>query len=138
MSCLHVFRLDTSLHWADYVIFISFFGISLAIGVYFAFSGGRQRSVEEFLVANHQLSVVPTVMSLVMSYLSALTILGGVAEMYTHGVYFYCWYFVGFMCAMITVERMIVPWLFPLRLVSVYEVGSFHNSTLLIKTINIS
>ncbi|ELT87876.1 hypothetical protein CAPTEDRAFT_108702, partial [Capitella teleta] len=86
-----------------------------------AFSKGRQRSVEEFLMANHQLSVLPTIISLVMTYVSALTILGGVAEMYVHGVYFYCWFFVGLWSAIIVIERVILPWLFPLKLTSVFE-----------------
>lgn len=112
----------TSLHWADYIIFISFFGISLVIGVYHACSGGRQRSVKEFLMANHQLRVLPTVLSLVMTYLSALTILGGIAEVYLHGVSFYCWYLLGQFAAIIIVERIFIPCLYPLKLTSVYEV----------------
>ena len=37
------------LHWADYLVFSVYLLISLAIGAYFAFTGQRQRSAEEFI-----------------------------------------------------------------------------------------
>ena len=113
----------SSLHWADYVVFTGFFGLSLLIGAYHAFTGGRQRSVSEFIMANRKLSVIPTMVSLVMSFLSALTILGGTAEMYSYGMSYYCWYFIGLWIGIVVIERLIVPWLFPMKLTSVFEVG---------------
>ena len=73
------------LHWADYVVFVTFLLVSISIGVYFALSGGRQRTTGEFLVADRQLHVLPTMLSLLVSYQSAIAILGAPAEMFTKG-----------------------------------------------------
>ena len=114
----------STLHWADHVVFVGFFGVSLLIGVYQGCAGHRKHSVQEFLTANRRLSVIPTMLSLVMTFISALKILGGVAEMYGNGVSFYCWYTIGLSAGMLTVERLVIPWLFPLKLTSVFEVRS--------------
>lgn len=39
-------------HWADYLIFSLSLAISLLIGLYFAVTGDRQRTTEEFLLAS--------------------------------------------------------------------------------------
>jgi len=38
----------------DYVVFIGCLASSLAIGFYYAFSGGRQRTTSEFLMADRR------------------------------------------------------------------------------------
>ena len=44
-------------HWADYLIFVLVLLISVIIGIYHAATGGRQRTTEEFIMANRQLKV---------------------------------------------------------------------------------
>ena len=41
-------------HWADYVVCCLSFGISIAIGIYFACTGGKQRTTKEFLMADRK------------------------------------------------------------------------------------
>lgn len=78
--------MSDQLHWADYVIFASFLIVSLLIGVYHALAGGRQRTTEEFLMGNRKLHALPTMISLFVSYQSAIAILGFAAEIYVYGM----------------------------------------------------
>ena len=75
-----------SLHWADWLIFVTFLLVSLGIGVYHAVTGGKQRTTQEFIMANRKLNVLPTMLSLLVSYQSAIMVLGLTAEMYTRGI----------------------------------------------------
>ena len=45
-------------HWADYVIFTVFLVISMGIGLYYALTGGKQRTTEEFIMADRKLQVI--------------------------------------------------------------------------------
>ncbi|ELU01000.1 hypothetical protein CAPTEDRAFT_107400 [Capitella teleta] len=109
------------LHWADYLIFAFFLLASLAIGVYHAFSGNKQRTTQEFIMADRNLKVLPTVLSLVVSFQSALLILGNPAEVYSYGTQQWFGSLIGFTIAVLIAERLLVPWIFPLKLTSVYE-----------------
>ena len=58
-----------TLHWVDYVVFVVFMGVSLGIGVFYAFSGGRQRSPDEFLVGSRRLRVCRFIYLFILLYL---------------------------------------------------------------------
>ncbi|XP_063968479.1 sodium-coupled monocarboxylate transporter 1-like [Lytechinus pictus] len=73
-------------HIADYVVWSLILASSVGIGIYYACSGGRQRSTEEFLVGNRQMNPIPVAMSIAVSFISAVTFLGTTAEAYTNGV----------------------------------------------------
>ena len=111
------------LDWADYVVLAAFLAVSLAIGVYHSLSGGRQRSTDEFIMANRRLSVVPTALSMFVSFQSAISVLGLTAEMYLYGSQLLVWVPVSYAAAYCVAERLVVPWLYPLRLVSVNAVS---------------
>ncbi|ELU02543.1 hypothetical protein CAPTEDRAFT_196722 [Capitella teleta] len=108
------------LQWADYLIFAFFLLASLAIGVYHAFSG-KQRTTQEFIMADRNLKVLPTVLSLVVSFVAAGIIIGSSAEVYSYGTKQWFGDLLGFAVAIIFAERLFVPWIFPLKLTSVYE-----------------
>merc|ERR1719481_1606112 len=57
--------------------------ISAAIGVYFWWKG--QKNTEEFLMASRSMGTIPMTMSLVASFMSAITLLGTPAELYVSG-----------------------------------------------------
>ena len=111
------------LEWPDYVVLAVFLVISVGIGFYHSLTGGRQRTTEEFIMANRRLDILPTTLSLFVSFQSAVTMLGLTAEMYMYGVQVLVWMWVGFTVALLFTERFIVPWLYPLRLVSINAVG---------------
>ena len=111
------------MHWLDYAIFLALLVVSLGIGVYHGCTGGRQKTTAEFLLANRNLKVIPTVISLMVSFQSAILILGMVAEMYTFGITFWPMYVLSVTISLVIVERLFVPWFYPLKLTSVFEVN---------------
>lgn len=72
----------------DYVIIAATLIISTAIGVYYRFSGGKQKTNEEFLLADRNMSIMPVAVSLMASFMSAISLLGGSSETYTYGMIF--------------------------------------------------
>ncbi|XP_018494776.1 putative sodium-dependent multivitamin transporter [Galendromus occidentalis] len=63
--------------------------ISAGIGIYYRFSGGRQRTAKEYLIADGNMSVLPVAFSLMASFMSAVTLLGVPKENYFHGTEFF-------------------------------------------------
>jgi len=112
-----------TLEWPDYVVLAVFLAISLGIGVYHSLTGGRQRTTEEFIMANRRLSIIPTTLSLFVSFQSAIMMLGLTAETYMYGIQWMVWIPVAYLFAFLLTERFIIPWLYPLKLVSVNEVS---------------
>jgi len=112
----------TKLEWPDYVVLAAFLAISLGIGVYHSLTGGRQRTTEEFIMANRRLGIVPTTLSLFVSFQSAIMMLGLTAEMYSYGIQILVWYPLSYVVVFMISERFVIPWLYPLKLVSVNAV----------------
>ena len=105
-----------SLHWVDYALFAAFLAISLGVGLYHAVIGDRQRTTQEFIMANRQLKVIPTVISTLASNLSAIAVLGMTAEMYMFGSQKWLWAVISVSVALLFAERLAVPWFYPLKL----------------------
>ena len=69
----------------DFIVFGVMLFLSTAIGIYHAFAGDKQRTTQEFLFANRGMMGIPVALSLIASFMSAITILGVPSEMYTFG-----------------------------------------------------
>jgi|SRR6218665_874650 len=115
--------MQSHLKWPDYLILVGFLVISVAIGIYHSLTGGRQRTIVEFIMANRRLKVVPTAISFLLSFQSAILLLGMTAEMYSYGIQYLIFASMSSALAMLFVARFIVPWLYPLKLVSIYDVS---------------
>src|SRR5688572_21788004 len=111
------------LSWPDYLILVAFFVISVGIGVYHSLTGGRQKTTSEFIMANRSLKVLPTALSLLVSFQSAVIILGMTVEMYSYGSQYMIMIMISLTLALILVIQVAVPWLYPMKLVSVNEVN---------------
>ncbi|XP_033759654.1 sodium-dependent multivitamin transporter-like [Pecten maximus] len=109
-----------SLVLADFIVFAAALLISLGIGVYYALSGGRQKTTKEYLLGNRKMNIMPVGLSLMVSFESSIMMLGFPAEIYTYGIMFW-WFTVGFMLAQLIAIRIVVPLIHPLRVTSVYE-----------------
>ena len=105
----------------DYVVLCCMILISVAIGLYQAFVGGKQKTNEEFLLGNRNMNPIAVAMSLAASFVSALTVLGIPAEVYVHGI---SWVLniPALILAGLFVCRFEIPVFFRLDIISAYEV----------------
>ncbi|GFO33952.1 sodium-coupled monocarboxylate transporter 1 [Plakobranchus ocellatus] len=104
----------------DYLVFIGMLVISMAIGVFFALRGDRQRTQGEYLMGGRSMSLLPVAISILVSFQSAILMLGTPAEMYTQGAEFFISVFgsgLGFVIGGV----MFVPLLYPLGITSAFE-----------------
>ncbi|BFZ26141.1 hypothetical protein BsWGS_29180 [Bradybaena similaris] len=104
----------------DYVVFVAMLAISSAIGIFFALRGRRKMTQGEYLMGNRNMPIIPVAISILVSFMSAILILGTPAEMYTQGTEFYM-ALVGMLLGIIVSAILYVPLLFPLKLTSVFE-----------------
>ena len=74
----------------DYVVFSVMLLISALIGVWYGCGpGGKQKTTAEYLLGDRQMKNWPVAISLLVSYLSAITLLGVPSEIYTYGARYY-------------------------------------------------
>ncbi len=106
----------------DYLVFSSLLCVSAGIGIYHAFFGGKQKTTKEYLVANRSMSAIPVGMSLVASFMSAITVLGTPAETYNYGT-MYWWFGLSYAFVSLLVAYVYMPVFYKLQITSVYEVS---------------
>ncbi|XP_014225600.1 putative sodium-dependent multivitamin transporter [Trichogramma pretiosum] len=80
--------MTAKLLWQDYIVIAATMFISIGIGIYYRFSGGRQKTTLEYFSANKSMGVLPVAIALMVSFMSAITLLGVSAENYTYGTQF--------------------------------------------------
>ena len=74
----------------DYVVFSVMLLISALIGIWYGCGpGGKQKTTAEYLLGDRQMKNWPVAISLLVSYLSAITLLGVPSEIYTYGGQYY-------------------------------------------------
>lgn len=104
----------------DYSIFALLLVLSAAIGLFYALSGDRQRTVQEFLLANRNMGFLPVALSLLATFQSAVAILGVPAEIYRFGTEYWflgCSYLLGLLIP----AHIFIPVFYRLRITSTYE-----------------
>jgi len=74
------------LHWIDYAVLIAYFVLMLGIGARFA---PRQRTVEEYLLANRSMKWLPVALSVMTAAQSAISYIGMPAWTYQHDMSMY-------------------------------------------------
>lgn len=72
----------------DYVVLCIVLLISSGIGIYYRFTGGKQKTLREYLLADKSMPIMPVAFSLMASFMSAITLLGVSSENYTFGFQF--------------------------------------------------
>ncbi|KAK7477611.1 hypothetical protein BaRGS_00031159 [Batillaria attramentaria] len=118
-----------SFHIADYAVFGLTILISIGIGIYYALSGGRQRTTSEYLVGGRAMKFLPVAISLMVSFESSIMMLGMPAEAYVYGIQLW-WSCMGYMVSQFLSVIIMVPLLHPLRITSAYEYLQYRfNST---------
>ncbi|XP_050664371.1 putative sodium-dependent multivitamin transporter [Leptidea sinapis] len=104
----------------DYTIMAATMVLSVAIGVYFRFSGGKQKTNEEYLLADRNMSILPVAVSLMASFMSAISLLGVSAENYYYGMIFIVINF-SYGIATPICSHLYLPVFFGLQKTSTYE-----------------
>lgn len=108
-------------HWADYAVFGATLAISASIGIYFAIKNRNKNTTDEYLLAGRSMHPIPVAMSLLSSFISAITILGTPAEVYVYST-MYWWISVAFIITAIGAAHIFIPVFYNLGITSVFEV----------------
>ncbi|CAB3238902.1 unnamed protein product [Arctia plantaginis] len=104
----------------DYAIMAATMVASMVIGLYFRFTGGKQKTNEEYLLADRNMSIFPVAVSLMASFMSAITLLGVTAENYYYGMQFVV-INISYGIATPIASRLYLPVFFGLQKTSTYE-----------------
>ena len=92
----------------DYVVFSIMLLISALIGVWQACVGGKQNTTAEYLLADRRMNFLPVSISVLVSYLSAISLLGLPAEIFFYGTQFYLT-IIGMVLACCVVNAVFLP-----------------------------
>ncbi|XP_077999196.1 sodium-coupled monocarboxylate transporter 1-like, partial [Glandiceps talaboti] len=105
---------------ADYVILGCVLTISSGIGVYYAIVSRKRRSSKEFLLAGRNMGALPVATSLIVSFVSSITVIGTPAEIYLNGT-MYSWYALNYVTSTVIAAHLYMPVFYNLDITSVYE-----------------
>jgi len=105
----------------DYVVFAIILAIASAIGLFYGCTGNKQSSTSEFLMAGRSMSVLPVTLSLLASFMSAITLLGTPAEMVDYGTQYWI-ISVSYIFVLLLAAYVFIPVFYQLQLTSVFEV----------------
>ncbi|KAL8566592.1 hypothetical protein ACOMHN_054814 [Nucella lapillus] len=104
----------------DYVIFAAILTISASIGFYHAWKDRKNQTLKEFLHAGGNMQLLPVMLSLLASFMSAITLLGTPVEMYQYTtIYFYIG--IGYLLVTAGAAHIYVPIFYHLHITSAYE-----------------
>uniref|UniRef100_A0A8C5PKS9 Sodium-coupled monocarboxylate transporter 1 n=1 Tax=Leptobrachium leishanense TaxID=445787 RepID=A0A8C5PKS9_9ANUR len=104
----------------DYLVFALMLVISAAIGIYYAFAGGGQKTSKDFLMGGRSMSAVPVALSLTASFMSAVTVLGTPAEVYRFGAMFSI-FAITYTLTVVISSEVFLPVFYRLGITSTYE-----------------
>ena len=108
----------------DWVLFAGLLAVSAGIGIFYAIKDyvtKKSGDTSEFLMGGRNMGIVPVAISILVSFISAILIIGTPAEMYTAGTLFMLCIF-GIVLSNILAAVLFVPLLYPLQLTSSFEV----------------
>ena len=105
----------------DYVVLAIVLFIPMIIGLIFRFKGGKENTLSDYLMGSRRMSSVPVGISLAVSFVSAVTILGASAEIYVYGITLLFRYFGG-MIGLLLALWLVVPLYHSLKLTSINQV----------------
>ena len=111
----------------DYVVFSMVLLFSALIGIFYGCRGGGQKTTKEFFMADRQMGAFPVALSLLASFMSAITLLGTPAEIYVYGTqYWMVW--LSYILVISLSAHLFVPVFYRLKLTSVFEVIKSNNT----------
>lgn len=112
-------------HAEDYAVFVLSLLIPIAVGVFFALQGGKQKTTTEFLLANKNQRSWLVALSLVASYFSSVLLLGSTAEVFTYGVQYSILALFSYWIVAAVAHVVFIPMFHRVKVTSVNEVCTF-------------
>ncbi|WAQ97427.1 SC5A6-like protein [Mya arenaria] len=104
----------------DYVLFGLMLAFSAFIGIFYAIKDRNRQNTKEFLLAGGNMNPIPVALSILASFMSAITLLGTPAEMYNFTTMY--WYIgLGYLLVVATAAHWFIPIFYRLRVTSAYE-----------------
>lgn len=107
-------------HAADYAVFGCTLAISAGIGIFYAIKDRNKNTTDEYLLAGRSMHPIPVAMSLLSSFISAITILGTPAEVYVYST-MYWWISIAFIFTALGAAHIFIPVFYNLGITSVFE-----------------
>ena len=105
----------------DYVLFSLLLVVSAGIGLFYAIKDRKRQNTKDFLLAGRNMSAIPVGLSLLASFMSAITLLGTPAEMYNYTTMY--WYIgLGYFLTIALATHFYIPVFYRLKITSSYEV----------------
>ncbi|XP_045620487.2 sodium-coupled monocarboxylate transporter 2 [Procambarus clarkii] len=114
--------------WIDYLVFGLMLALSAVIGIFYGCFSKKQ-DTKEFLMAGKSMTTFPVAMSLIASFMSAITLLGTPSEVYQFGFIYWLIIF-SYMLVMPAAAYLYFPVFYKLQVTSAYEYleKRFHRS----------
>lgn len=109
----------------DYIAIGLVLLLSASFGLYFRFTGGRQKTTREFLMGDRSMGIIPVSFSLMATSYSAVTILGIPAETYLYGLQ-RIMADLGYPIGLLIASYLIVPVYFDTEVTTIYQVYLFN------------
>ncbi|XP_045157361.2 sodium-coupled monocarboxylate transporter 2-like [Mercenaria mercenaria] len=103
----------------DYILFSLLFIASAGIGFYHAYRDRKNTNVDNFHLGGRKMHPLPVSLSLAATFMSALTILGTPAEVYTFGTMFY-WIVLGMFIATAGTAHVFLPVFYHMNKISCF------------------
>uniref|UniRef100_A0A1B0DNN0 Sodium-dependent multivitamin transporter n=1 Tax=Phlebotomus papatasi TaxID=29031 RepID=A0A1B0DNN0_PHLPP len=109
-----------TLDYIDYVLFILVLLISFLIGLYYGmFSKVKQNTPEEYFLGNRNMGVFPVSISLLVTFISGVNIIGLTVDVYAHGTHQWQYVFTGLIMLFVTLY-IFLPVFHELQLPSIF------------------
>ena len=108
-------------HAADYAVTACVLGLSAAIGLFYAVKDRKRSTTDNYLLAGRGMHPVPVALSMVSSFISAITLLGTPAEVYINGT-MYWWIAVSFIITALGAGHIFIPIFYNLGITSIFQV----------------
>ena len=109
-------------HAADYAVFGCTLAFSAAIGLFYAIKDRRKNTTEEYFLAGRSMHPFPVAMSLMSSFVSAITLTGTPTEVYVNST-MYGWLSVVMVITAIGAGHIFIPVFYNLGVTSVFQVS---------------
>ena len=113
-------------HAWDYVVFGAVLVVSAVIGIVVAIRDRKKNTTEEFLLGGRSMNPVFVAMSLLSTYVSALSILGIPGEVYAYNTMLLMWTIIVMFVSILGAAQIFLPTFYNLGVTSVFEVTEIY------------